>query len=122
MVDTNPQNLQESAIIVHKGANVAKNARLEIEQQGGKVLTSQNAKQLGKRNMPKTLPEKWDKDDFFLKGDVVCAEILSIFAHVFFELVFTSWRVWFRWIASSCRIYVEKVNVKTNKDVCPQLT
>ena len=46
----NPQNLQESAVIAHKGANVAKNARLEIEQQGGKVISSQNAKQLGIRN------------------------------------------------------------------------
>ena len=45
----NPQNLQESAIIAHKGANIAKNARLEIEQQGGKVISSQNAKQLGQR-------------------------------------------------------------------------
>jgi len=47
---SNPKNLQESAVIAHKGANVAKNARLEIEQQGGKVISSQNAKQLGKRN------------------------------------------------------------------------
>jgi hypothetical protein len=45
----NPQNLQESAIIAHRGANVAKNARLEIEQQGGKVISSQNAKQLGQK-------------------------------------------------------------------------
>ena len=45
----NPQNLRESAIVAHKGANVAKNARLEIEQQGGKVISSQNAKQLGQR-------------------------------------------------------------------------
>jgi hypothetical protein len=29
--------------------DIAKNARLEIEQQGGKVISSQNAKQLGKR-------------------------------------------------------------------------
>ena len=46
----NPQNIQESAVIAHKGAKIAKNARLEIEQQGGVVITSQNAKQLGKRN------------------------------------------------------------------------
>jgi hypothetical protein len=58
----NPQNLRESAVIAHKGANVAKNARLEIEQQGGKVITSQNAKQLGKRNDPKMLSEN-DTDD-----------------------------------------------------------
>jgi len=48
---SNPQNLQESAIIAHKGANVAKNARLEIEQQGGKVISSQNAKQLGQKKL-----------------------------------------------------------------------
>jgi hypothetical protein len=53
----NPQNLQERTVIAHKGANVAKNARLEIEQQGGKVITSQNAKQLGKRNEPKMIFE-----------------------------------------------------------------
>jgi hypothetical protein len=52
---SSPQNLQESAIVAHKGANVAKNARLEIEQQGGEVISSQNAKQLGKRNEPKKL-------------------------------------------------------------------
>jgi len=45
----NPQNLEESAVVAHKGANVAKNARLEIEQQGGKVISPKNAKQLGKR-------------------------------------------------------------------------
>jgi len=44
----NPQNLQESAVIAHKGGSVAKNARVEIEQQGGNVISSQNAKQLGK--------------------------------------------------------------------------
>jgi hypothetical protein len=47
---SNPQNLQESAVIAHKGANVAKNARLEIESQGGVVVSSHNAKQLGKQN------------------------------------------------------------------------
>ena len=45
----NPQNIRESAVIAHKGANVAKNARIEIEQQGGQVISSQNAKQLGQR-------------------------------------------------------------------------
>ena len=54
---SNPQNFQESAVVAHKGASVAKNARLEIEQQGGKVIHSQNAKQLGKRNEPKMLYE-----------------------------------------------------------------
>ncbi|MDR0230803.1 MAG: hypothetical protein LBI82_01635 [Dysgonamonadaceae bacterium] len=53
----NPQDLQESAVIAHKGANVAKNARVEIEQQGGKVISSQNTKQLGNRNNPNMLSE-----------------------------------------------------------------
>jgi len=47
---SSPTNLRESAVVANKGANVAKNARLEIEQQGGNVISSQNAKQLGKRN------------------------------------------------------------------------
>lgn len=45
----NPQNLSHSADIARKGAGVAKNARLDIERRGGKVITSQNAKQLGIR-------------------------------------------------------------------------
>jgi hypothetical protein len=57
-VKSNPQNLQESTVIAHKGASVAKNARLEIEQQGGKVISSQNAKQLGKRKDTKILLEQ----------------------------------------------------------------
>jgi hypothetical protein len=52
-----PKNLQESAVIAHRGANVAKNARLEIEHQGGTVVSSQNAKQLGNRNDTKRLSE-----------------------------------------------------------------
>ncbi|MDR0306827.1 MAG: Bro-N domain-containing protein [Chitinispirillales bacterium] len=54
-VKNKPENLEQSAVIAHKGANVAKNARLEIEQQGGKVISSQNAKQLGQRNKPKMI-------------------------------------------------------------------
>jgi hypothetical protein len=53
----NPQDLRESADIAHKGATVAKNARLEIEQQGGKVITSQNAGQLGTRKSQKGLSD-----------------------------------------------------------------
>jgi len=55
---SNPQNLQESSIIAHKGANVAKNARVEIEQQGGNVISSQNATQLGQKKRPKMIDEK----------------------------------------------------------------
>ena len=58
-----PQNLQESAIVAHKGANVAKNARLEIEQQGGKVISSQNARQLGQRKNQNILTENTDKEN-----------------------------------------------------------
>ncbi|MDR0793711.1 MAG: hypothetical protein LBE82_10415 [Chitinophagaceae bacterium] len=52
-----PQNIQESAVIAQKGAIVAKNARIEIEQQGGKVISSQNAKQLGNKKESKKLSE-----------------------------------------------------------------
>ncbi len=47
--NNNPRNLSESAKIARQGANIAKNARKEIESKGGKVISSQNAKQLGKR-------------------------------------------------------------------------
>jgi len=50
-----PKNLQESAVVAQKGANVAKNARMEIEQQGGDVISRQNAKQIGQRNSPKEI-------------------------------------------------------------------
>ncbi len=45
----NPQGLYQSSVVARKGSEVAKNARLEIERQGGQVISSQNAKQLGKR-------------------------------------------------------------------------
>ena len=45
---SNPKNLTQSAKVAKKGAIVAKNARIDIEKQGGKVISSQNAKQLGK--------------------------------------------------------------------------
>jgi hypothetical protein len=51
----NPKNLIESAQIAHAGASVARNARLDIEQKGGKVITSKNAKQLGQKKEPKKL-------------------------------------------------------------------
>ena len=53
--NNSPKNLHESAIIAHKGAVVAQNARLDIEQQGGKVISSQNAKQLGQQTERKKL-------------------------------------------------------------------
>ncbi len=45
-----PQGLYQSSVVAQKGADVAKNARLEIETQGGEVISSRNAKQIGKRN------------------------------------------------------------------------
>ena len=59
-----PKNLQESAVVAQKGANVAKNARLEIEQQGGNVISKQNAKQLGLRqsNKPQIPARKRNND------------------------------------------------------------
>ncbi|MDR0873727.1 MAG: hypothetical protein LBN27_09745 [Prevotellaceae bacterium] len=52
---SNPQDLQQSAQIAHTGATVARNARLEIEQKGGKVISAQNAKQLGTKNEQKKI-------------------------------------------------------------------
>ncbi|GHT34598.1 phage antirepressor [Bacteroidia bacterium] len=54
-VKSNPQDLQQSAQIAHTGATVARNARLEIEQKGGKVISAQNAKQLGTKNEQKKI-------------------------------------------------------------------
>ena len=48
---TEPQNLNESARIAVSGAEVAKDARKSLEQRGGEVISSKNAKQLGKRNL-----------------------------------------------------------------------
>ncbi|MDR3125477.1 MAG: Bro-N domain-containing protein [Candidatus Nomurabacteria bacterium] len=44
-----PQGLNESAVAAQKGATVARNARHDIEQQGGKVISGENAKSLGAR-------------------------------------------------------------------------
>ncbi|MDR3000111.1 MAG: Bro-N domain-containing protein, partial [Fibromonadaceae bacterium] len=44
-----PKNLSQSAETAKIGATVAKNARMDIEKRGGKVISPQNAKQLGKR-------------------------------------------------------------------------
>jgi len=43
-----PQNFNEAAEVSRKGATVAKNARLDIEKQGGRVISSRNAKSLGR--------------------------------------------------------------------------
>ncbi len=53
----NPQGLYQSAVVARTGADVAKNARREIEAQGGEVISKQNAKQLGKRQKPPTLTD-----------------------------------------------------------------
>ncbi len=53
----NPQGLYQSSVVARKGAEVAKNARLEIEKQGGQVISSQNAIGLGKRKKQVMLPE-----------------------------------------------------------------
>jgi len=58
----NPQGLYQSSVVARKGAGVARNARLEIEKQGGQVISSQNAKQLGKRNNQGTRPELKDAE------------------------------------------------------------
>jgi len=46
-----PENLNESANIAISGAEVAKDARKSLEQRGGEVISSKNAKQLGKREL-----------------------------------------------------------------------
>ena len=48
---TEPENLNESAKIAVSGAEVAKDARKSLEQRGGEVISSKNAKQLGKREL-----------------------------------------------------------------------
>ena len=45
---SNPKDLAQSADVAKKGAVVAKNTRADIEKQGGKVISSQNVRQLGK--------------------------------------------------------------------------
>jgi hypothetical protein len=51
---TEPQNLTESSKVAISGAEVAKDARKSLEQRGGEAISSKNAKQLGKRNIPVT--------------------------------------------------------------------
>ena len=46
-----PQDLNESAVIAVSGAEVAKDARKSLERRGGEVISSKNAKQLGKQNL-----------------------------------------------------------------------
>jgi hypothetical protein len=41
-----PQGLNESTQVAKKGATVAKNARRDIERQGGKVISNKNARDL----------------------------------------------------------------------------
>jgi hypothetical protein len=46
-VATNPENMQEHAEVARQGGQVARNARLELEQKTGqKVVTSLNAKNI----------------------------------------------------------------------------
>jgi hypothetical protein len=54
-VKSQPKNLQESTAVAREGATVAKNARKEIEQRGGTVISPQNAKQLGQRKSQKQI-------------------------------------------------------------------
>ncbi|MCL2208345.1 MAG: Bro-N domain-containing protein [Fibromonadales bacterium] len=52
---SSPKDLTQSASVAKKGAIVARNTRIDIEKQGGKVISSQSAKQLGRIKTPKTL-------------------------------------------------------------------
>jgi hypothetical protein len=53
-----PQNLNESAKVAVSGAEVAKDARKSLEQRGGKVISSQNAKQLEQKKECKILNKR----------------------------------------------------------------
>ena len=46
-----PKDLNDSAKIAISGAEVAKDARKSLERRGGEVISSKNAKQLGKREL-----------------------------------------------------------------------
>jgi hypothetical protein len=46
-----PQHLHESVKVAVSGAEVAKDARKSLERRGGEVISSKNAKQLGKREL-----------------------------------------------------------------------
>ena len=46
-----PQDLNESVKIAVSGAEVAKDARKSLERRGGEVISSKNAKQLGRQNL-----------------------------------------------------------------------
>jgi hypothetical protein len=54
-VKSQPKNLQESTTVAREGAVVAKTARKEIEQRGGTVISTKNAKQLGQRSPQKQI-------------------------------------------------------------------
>ena len=60
---SNPKNLEESSIVAISGAEVARDAKLSLEERGGKTVSSKNAKELGNIQLPfDELPDK--KNDF----------------------------------------------------------
>lgn len=60
---SNPKNLEESSIAAISGAEVARDARLSLEERGGETVSSKNAKELGNIQLPfDELPDK--KNDF----------------------------------------------------------
>ena len=60
---SNPKKLEESSIAAISGAEVARDARLSLEERGGETVSSKNAKELGNIQLPfDELPDK--KNDF----------------------------------------------------------
>ncbi|MBO7476351.1 MAG: hypothetical protein J6U04_00285 [Salinivirgaceae bacterium] len=60
---SNPKNLEESSIAAISGAEVARDARLSLEERGGETVSSKNAKELGNIQLPfDEMPDK--KNDF----------------------------------------------------------
>ena len=60
---SNPKNLDESTMAAISGAEVARDARLSLEERGGETISPKNAKELGNIRLPfNELPN--NDDDF----------------------------------------------------------
>ena len=49
---SNPKNLEESTQTAISGAEVARDARLSLEERGGETISPKNAKELGNIQLP----------------------------------------------------------------------
>lgn len=59
---SNPKNLDESTMAAISGAEVARDARLSLEERGGETISSKNAKELGNIQLPFNELQKNDND------------------------------------------------------------